>query len=422
MIHETSHEPARTKVSASSALTVLACISGLGLAALFIVDLLELGRAYSVAALLAAFIAIAAAVILLSRRSGSEAEMEDRSIHETLGALDDAQRFLGNKISSGDAFRLFCSRIRAVLPYDAVVLFDVDTATSTFVFADCIGEPAGWNAHKGRAAADPIARTALETKRPHQTTMIVRDGTLAASGGDTYFANLAIPLIGKSGVFGVIRFYGRERKAFSNASQELLDAIGERAASLLAGSASFQRSVQVASIDAATDLPNERVFTTVLDHQLALLSREQHRKPLAVVSLDIKGMGSFNESHGYETGDRLMRFVGDQIKRAVREMDFVCRSRGDEFLVMLPTAAEPIAIEVVERLLSTIGGTAFVLDAQRSVKPTLNAGVAHYGQDGERSPELLAVARERRFQSKTGRSESVVWFPRSDARSGRRSD
>jgi diguanylate cyclase (GGDEF)-like protein len=61
-----------------------------------------------------------------------------------------------------------------------------------------------------------------------------------------------------------------------------------------------------------------------------------------VCLLDLDGFKSLNDTHGHPAGDRALRNFGALLRASVRDVDFVGRYGGDEFLVVF--AGTPLAI------------------------------------------------------------------------------
>jgi diguanylate cyclase (GGDEF)-like protein len=118
---------------------------------------------------------------------------------------------------------------------------------------------------------------------------------------------------------------------------------------------------------------------------------------LTVAMLDLDHFKRFNDEHGHQAGDRLLRSVTAAWSGKLRTVDQLARYGGEEFIVLLPGAGAELATTVLERL--------------RSATPagqTFSAGVATW--DGtETSEELLARSDEALYRAKrTGRDRTVV--------------
>lgn len=83
-----------------------------------------------------------------------------------------------------------------------------------------------------------------------------------------------------------------------------------------------------------TGLPNRRAMDRKLNE---IFSNELKPNSMAVVIIDLDGFKQINDTYGHETGDNVLKEVGKQLQKIVREGDIVYHFGGDEFAVIMPT-------------------------------------------------------------------------------------
>jgi diguanylate cyclase (GGDEF)-like protein len=153
--------------------------------------------------------------------------------------------------------------------------------------------------------------------------------------------------------------------------------------------------------DPLTHVLNRRGFAMASEQAFAALTR--HGRPVTLAVLDLDYLKAYNDEHGHQAGDELLRWAGDQLAASVRAGDAVARLGGDEFAVLLPDTGAAAAEPVLERLSAALAeraphclgiatapgqGTSFD-DLYRSADATLyerklrRAG--HQDSDGSRS-------------------------------------
>ncbi|MDQ2700197.1 MAG: sensor domain-containing diguanylate cyclase [Actinomycetota bacterium] len=120
------------------------------------------------------------------------------------------------------------------------------------------------------------------------------------------------------------------------------------AASTLKHSEMLVSLAESATRDPLTGLPNRRAWNRLL--RTGLLESNKVMKPMSIAVLDLDHFKKFNDEHGHQEGDRLLREISSAWKDALRKQDMLFRWGGEEFTVILPDCGQEQSIEVVERL------------------------------------------------------------------------
>lgn len=105
--------------------------------------------------------------------------------------------------------------------------------------------------------------------------------------------------------------------------------------------------------DSLTGLLNRRG----LDKAIENLSIQN--TPFSVLALDIDYFKTVNDTFGHKAGDTLLWDVANIIKAQAREVDIVCRSGGEEFMVFLTNTDMRQAKHVAERIRKSIESNEF---------------------------------------------------------------
>ena len=91
---------------------------------------------------------------------------------------------------------------------------------------------------------------------------------------------------------------------------------------------------EMAMVDALTGLANRRRFDTALIDETG--RSERTKTPLACLMVDIDHFKRFNDSHGHDAGDAVLRGVGGVLNDALREDGYAFRLGGEEFVLLMP--------------------------------------------------------------------------------------
>jgi diguanylate cyclase (GGDEF)-like protein len=213
-------------------------------------------------------------------------------------------------------------------------------------------------------------------------------------------STLCVPLLIESQVIGTITLYHTSYNYFKPHHQRLLTLIAEHAAPALEGARQFTRTRQLAMEDNLTSLPNARSLMQFLRHQLAESQRQEDE--FVVLLMDLDNFKLVNDQLGHLEGDRLLQRVSRILNESVREMDFVARYAGDEFVVVLPRATTETAEEITQRIRRAVTHFAWSCG-----QPALGVsiGQAAYPADGMDARRLLGVADGRMYADKSARKK-----------------
>lgn len=144
--------------------------------------------------------------------------------------------------------------------------------------------------------------------------------------------------------------------------------------------------------DPLTGLYNRRGMAATLD---AWCAREQ---VFAIVALDIDHFKSINDVYGHDVGDQVIKFLAGMMRENSRSVDILCRSGGEEFLMLLPGVCLEDARLVAERLRLRLQ-LAEVPGVDRSV--TVSLGVAQWRPiPGYRVEQALRLADQALYAAK----------------------
>ncbi|MCU0531081.1 MAG: GGDEF domain-containing protein, partial [Syntrophales bacterium] len=126
---------------------------------------------------------------------------------------------------------------------------------------------------------------------------------------------------------------------------------------------------------------------------------------LAVVFLDIDEFKGINDRYGHDTGDEVLKWVGNRLLSMSRQSDVVARFAGDEFVVVLPNTGADRAYRFVDRLQTFFLSTHLAHDG-KVIPVSVSCGIATMADAGMADAvALLKKADERLYQSKNSKKE-----------------
>jgi diguanylate cyclase (GGDEF)-like protein len=342
-----------------------------------------------------------------------EAPPVSAAIEESLQAIGEASEFFGSSLKPADLFRLVSSRVELIFPFSISALFVAAESKDHLQIAQATGPNADTLLQLQVLVDSGLAGMAWVSGEVEMDLELNLERRAMPEGIMTGLRSaIAIPLLHEGHSFAVLVLYTDRPIKPDPELQTILESIGQRVAPLFLSSLSFERTLSNALTDALTRLPNERAFYMVLENQLAESHRSRNERPLTVLSIDIKNFAEANQSFGYAAGDRMLAFTAENLTSQLRKMDFLSRSANDEFLIILPTASEKFAEEIIQRIRQRFASESFAVSETEEIKVWLNIGWATFWQDGETAEQLLQNARVRKQQAKAEEPTKVLWFPK----------
>ncbi|HPE89083.1 MAG TPA: sensor domain-containing diguanylate cyclase [Spirochaetia bacterium] len=170
---------------------------------------------------------------------------------------------------------------------------------------------------------------------------------------------------------------------------------------------------ELAERDELTGLRNRRSGLNRLNLETARSTRSG--TPFCVAIGDIDHFKPFNDLHGHETGDLVLRRVSGAIERSVRLEDMAARWGGEEFLILLSGDSLAAALEACDRIRKAVSAEAVAVgSAQLHISMTI--GVAEFSK-GESIDELVARADAAMYKGKAAGRDIVVAAPPPRSRS-----
>jgi diguanylate cyclase (GGDEF)-like protein len=301
---------------------------------------------------------------------------------------------LGASLELGEIFSALDSSVRALIPFDTLVvrMEREGKLTTEYVAGDHIPLWSPLHIPMGSGISGAVAA--------NQKPMVNGDAALDLCGSPCESANaprfvLAVPLEAK-GHRGVLTLYRAGDLAFCNEDARVLAAVAPKLASALSNGLKFRATETQAATDGLTGLPNAS----------ALFARLESGKPVAVLVCDLDGFKNVNDRFGHMTGNRVLEALADGFRKSCRGEDFVARLGGDEFvLLMAQLSPEEIGarIQQFRDMVHAIGRQVCgesILDA--------SFGAAFYPKDGTTPEELIAFADRQMYRHKTEQKAGVI--------------
>ncbi len=272
-----------------------------------------------------------------------------------------------------------------------------------YVFSNSRDVLDGWVAWNGAELRDHI--------RPDECWGLRRGRTYAYGNAEVNFAcehtephdgrpYFCFPILAHGETVGLMHLRAAEHESES----------GFRSCRKLAQMAAEQISMAIANVqmrdqlreqsirDPLTGLFNRRHMTETLRRRV--LRARQDGTPLSLLSIDVDHFKLFNDNHGHDAGDAVLRRVAELLEHGVNGDEIACRPGGEEFAVILPGLSPDNARARAEQLRAAVQGLHVHYAGKDLPRITISVGVAHYPEHGQTVQELVKAADEALYDAK----------------------
>jgi diguanylate cyclase (GGDEF)-like protein len=163
------------------------------------------------------------------------------------------------------------------------------------------------------------------------------------------------------------------------------------------------------NIDEQTAVYNTRFFRKVLTWETAQADR--YDTVLTMLILDINQLRRVNDDYGYVIGHKILKSLATILKSSLRDVDFVFRTAGDEFTVLLPHTDLEAAMHARNRILIQVKSSDRLAALKLAEQVTVAIGVCEYGR-GSSIDQFMKRAAEALSRAKSGNDDDGLTFVR----------
>jgi len=221
---------------------------------------------------------------------------------------------------------------------------------------------------------------------------------------------VAVPLVREGTVLGVISL-GRvgDEATFSEAELEAIGLLGAQTALALANAYLMEEVSQLAIRDGLTGLYNRRHFDATLELILARWRRARSEAtPLAAIMFDLDHFGRFNEDHGHQAGDAVLRAFAGILTARCRASDLVARYGGEEFVAVLEGCSLENAVALANEIRLELEGRVIEGPEGQPLRARVSAGCATLDPEKPTAEALVQTADVGLFMAKRAGRNRVV--------------
>jgi diguanylate cyclase (GGDEF)-like protein len=327
--------------------------------------------------------------------------VERQKLNRETRLLSDLNEWLQSCNSLGELYRMVAEFLGRLLP---------GCAGSLYIYAnsrDVLESAKAWNGGKMMPAMHPDDCWGLRRGRPYtfgENEIDFRCSHIEPSVTSEY---CCIPILAHGETIGLLNLEfrsgsgsdGEKPHREANAEQRRLGLVCAEQISLAIANVKLRDQLRDQSIrDVLTGLFNRRYMLETCRREFSRAARAG--QSIGILSIDIDHFKKYNDNHGHDAGDIVLRAVGNCLENLFRNEDVPCRFGGEEFVVVLPGAETDAALRRAEQLRSKIEEIVVRYLEKNLPRITVSIGVAVFPDAGDNPQAVLKAADEALYRAK----------------------
>lgn len=167
-----------------------------------------------------------------------------------------------------------------------------------------------------------------------------------------------------------------------------------------------------ATTDPLTGVANRAQFDATLERLVKARRSGGSENALGLLMVDVDHFKRFNDTHGHQVGDEVLKLVAAALQAATRNTDIVARYGGEEFVVVIPNTTPELLEGIAERVRQKISESPLEHDgAELGVTASIGGACVDRVRAPSDGEALLALADACLYEAKEAGRDCVRCKP-----------
>jgi diguanylate cyclase (GGDEF)-like protein len=338
----------------------------------------------------------------LNRRSESERDLlnDQLRLAREVRLLGELNEWLQSSRSLDELFEMVARFMTHILP---------DAEGSVYVYSnsrDVLDGSSSWNGGNHKAHIQPESCWGLRRGRTYEFGATEVDFVCEHAephDGRPYFC---FPILAHGETVGLMHLRAKQEDSECFRENKKLAQMCAEQISMAIANVRMRDQLHDQSVrDPLTGLFNRRHMTDTL--RKCLKRCQGQGAQLSLIAVDVDHFKKFNDNHGHDAGDMVLRAVGSVLDQACDRDEIACRIGGEEFTLLLPDLAPEEVLARAERLRQAVEAITVRYGEKSLPRVTISLGVAHYPAHGTMPQDLMRAADEALYDAKAGGRNQV---------------
>ncbi|CUH52999.1 sensor domain-containing diguanylate cyclase [Shimia marina] len=340
----------------------------------------------------------------LTRRSAKEKDLlnEQLKLARNVKLLGELNEWLQSSRSLDELFDMVKRFMTHLLP---------DSEGSIYVYSnsrDVLDGWASWNGGNHKDHIHPDECWGLRRGRTYEYGDSEINFTCSHAEPHNDHPYFCFPILAHGETVGLLHLRAKSKDAeIFHANRDLAQMCSEQISMAIANVRMRDELHDQSVRDPLTGLFNRRHMTETL--RKAINDSQRSTDPFSVIAIDVDHFKKFNDTHGHDAGDMVLRAVGSVLQQDCDGDEVACRPGGEEFTVILPNCDRETAQERAEGLRSAVENIKVRYGEKTLPRVTISVGLAIFPEHGTLPQMLLRSADDALYQAKAlGRNRVVL--------------
>ncbi|WP_419741409.1 diguanylate cyclase [Ruegeria sp.] len=341
---------------------------------------------------------------VLRVRAEKERELMDDQLRlaREVRLLGELNEWLQSSRSLDELFDMVSRFMTHILP---------EAEGSVYVYSnsrDVLDGCASWNGGTHKAHIHPEGCWGLRRGRTYEFGASEIDFVCEHAEPHDGRAYFCFPILAHGETVGLLHLRAHEGKCEAfRASKKLAQLCAEQISMAIANVRMRDQLHDQSVRDPLTGLFNRRHMTDSLRRGIS--RSQQTGAPLSLIAVDVDHFKKFNDTHGHDAGDMVLRAVGAALEQGCDRDEIACRIGGEEFMLILPDNTPDDAVTRAETLRQAVEAVSVRYGDKSLPRITISVGVAHYPAHGTMPQDLMRAADDALYSAKdNGRNQVRV--------------
>ncbi len=248
----------------------------------------------------------------------------------------------------------------------------------------------------------------IETKRPYILPEVRKvHKAFSEPPHDHIRSWLGVPLIVQDKVIGLLAIDSVEENHFTDDDIDIAAIFANQVSIALENARIFKETQDQAVTDPLTGVYNRRGLFELA--RVDFIKSISLGRPFSGIMIDLDYFKHINDTYGHTVGDQVLHEFAKRCKSCVREMDYVGRYGGEEFIIILPETNIDTGLIVAERLRTVIANKPMSVGEGLDLNVTASLGVAQKDENTTTLEMLITRADQALYIAKhKGRNRVAV--------------